>query len=289
MAIRPRDTLSAYMNEPGLNSRHDNWLFWYLCQYGGRELAEQSGGLGDVRDAMASVLTARSLDRSTVIAQRRLSLVPDSCFEWFEDTRRFYTWISRKYAHNPHNPIIVQNLLKLGWRDRSVLLVDAFPDSVQRKHYGLDNWRLQWKQQRAIGQKVSWVCGEDEEIRVGFLYEALRALRPEGMNRFEEELRTHEDLLIFVDECSFSEFETKHALDSAKRRMSQRNYRERSKAKEKKQLNVMLAVRSIEKLENIAEKHELSKTQVIEILLQMEYEKSLYVPEKLALLKKDFS
>lgn len=49
----------------------------------------------------------------------------------------------------------------------------------------------------------------------------------------------------------------------------------------KKQYNFILSDKTIKRLDNLADKHNLKRTQVLDILLQMEEEKGIYIPERL--------
>ncbi|MCY1556671.1 hypothetical protein D9M68_934400 [compost metagenome] len=49
----------------------------------------------------------------------------------------------------------------------------------------------------------------------------------------------------------------------------------------KKQYNFIMSEKAIKRLDKLAEKHDLKRTQVLEILLQMEEEKGAYIPKKL--------
>lgn len=72
-------------------------------------------------------------------------------------------------------------------------------------------------------------------------------------------------------------------MDSIKKRWSQNKYR--AKLVGKKQYNFILSEKAIQRLDKLAEKHDLRRTEVLEILLKMEEEKGNYIPEKLNPLK----
>ena len=72
-------------------------------------------------------------------------------------------------------------------------------------------------------------------------------------------------------------------MESIKKRWSQNKYR--AKLTEKKQYNFILSEKAINRLDKLADKYDLRKTEVLEILLQMEEEKGIYIPERKALTK----
>jgi hypothetical protein len=72
-------------------------------------------------------------------------------------------------------------------------------------------------------------------------------------------------------------------MNSIKKRWSQNKYRAKSTGK--KQYNFILSQKAIHCLEELAKKHDLKKTEVLEILLKMEEEKGTYIPERIKVLK----
>ena len=53
----------------------------------------------------------------------------------------------------------------------------------------------------------------------------------------------------------------------------------------KAQCNFILSERAIERLNKLATTYDLSRAQILEILLQMESEKKLYISEKIKVIK----
>ena len=72
-------------------------------------------------------------------------------------------------------------------------------------------------------------------------------------------------------------------MNSIKKRWSQNKYRAKSTGK--KQCNFILSQKAIHCLEELAKKHDLKKTEILEILLKMEEEKGTYIPERIKILK----
>ncbi|WP_253947681.1 hypothetical protein [Pseudomonas aeruginosa] len=72
-------------------------------------------------------------------------------------------------------------------------------------------------------------------------------------------------------------------MESTKKRWSQNKYR--AKLTGKKQYNFILSEKAINRLDKLAGKYDLRRTEVLEILLQMEEEKGIYIPERKALTK----
>ena len=91
--------------------------------------------------------------------------------------------------------------------------------------------------------------------------------------------RGKDDLLIAFDTSTLTPPEKTLIMDSIKKRWSQNNYR--SKQNGKNQYNFILSDRAINRLDNLAKKHEIKRTEVLEILLKMESENGEYISKHL--------
>jgi len=89
--------------------------------------------------------------------------------------------------------------------------------------------------------------------------------------------------LIFFDNTLKLPAERKLFIQTVKSRWSQNKYR--AKETDKKQYNFILSKKTIQRLDKLAEKYDLKRTQILDILLQMEEDKGIYIPEKLKPLK----
>ncbi|MNC82874.1 hypothetical protein D3C75_1365720 [compost metagenome] len=53
----------------------------------------------------------------------------------------------------------------------------------------------------------------------------------------------------------------------------------------KKQYNFLLSDKAIKHLDKLAETYDLKRTQILEVLIKMEAEKGVYIPEKLKIIQ----
>lgn len=95
--------------------------------------------------------------------------------------------------------------------------------------------------------------------------------------------KTLQELLIASDAWTWSNAERKSCISTARRLW--RQALRRKKAKGKKQYNFILSDKAIKRLDRFSKDHELCRARVLEILLQMEDEKDLYLKEQIRVLR----
>ncbi|MFP8799588.1 hypothetical protein N0551_011960, partial [Pseudomonas aeruginosa] len=95
--------------------------------------------------------------------------------------------------------------------------------------------------------------------------------------------KTLQELLIASDAWTWSDVERKYCVSTARRLW--RQALRRKKAKGKKQYNFILSDKAIKRLDRFSKDNELSRARVLEILLQMEEEKDLYLKEQIRVLR----
>lgn len=83
---------------------------------------------------------------------------------------------------------------------------------------------------------------------------------------------SYEGLLIFFDKANFVHEQKLFHVEKIKKRWSQQKYRQNMSGKA--QCNFILSERAIDRLNKLATTYDLSRAQILEILLQMESEKN---------------
>jgi hypothetical protein len=87
--------------------------------------------------------------------------------------------------------------------------------------------------------------------------------------------------MIFFDQSNLIQDQINFYIEKIRRKWSQKKYRDG--LIEKSQYNFILLHKAIKNLDQLANTYELSRAKVLEILLQMESEKNLYISEKVKL------
>jgi hypothetical protein len=93
------------------------------------------------------------------------------------------------------------------------------------------------------------------------------------------QIESYDDLLKFFDQTPFSKDEKLLRIEFIKKSWSQRKYRE--KVVGKKQYNFLLSDKVISQLDVLAETHNLKRPKILEILIEMEADKGIYISERL--------
>ena len=93
----------------------------------------------------------------------------------------------------------------------------------------------------------------------------------------KESVDDYSKLLTFFDQANLDYAEKFMRIETIKKRWNQQQYR--LKMKGKKQYNFVLSDKANKHLDQLAETHELKRTQILEALLKMEAEKGIYMPE----------
>ncbi len=278
MTIINRDCLAGYLAEDGQNARFDNWLMAHLCSLPGTQLLARIGGIHpqSLRDEMLKELRSLGLTKEYVLNIRANQLLLEVAFSWFEDTKRFYEWFRQKY--NSFNQPAQENAFNLSYKLACILLVDIDRNDKTYKNGALSTLKNEWLERKAIGLQFDWIDGDNEAEKSTEAFIAARIFRPDWNS--PESPESHEDLLITIDYFQLRDYEAKIASETARRKSSQKEHR--NKSKNKKQLNVLIGLQQIKYLEKICQRHQLSKAKVIEILINSESEKNLYITEKKA-------
>ncbi|HGP0110167.1 TPA: hypothetical protein ACLESZ_001215, partial [Pseudomonas aeruginosa] len=94
---------------------------------------------------------------------------------------------------------------------------------------------------------------------------------------------SHQSLLQALDTFRWSTIERAHCIATVRRLWRQKI--RRKDAKGKKQYNFILSDKAIKRLDRFSKDHEISRARVLEILLQMEDQKDLYLKEQIRVLR----
>ncbi|KEX94036.1 hypothetical protein HA62_09865, partial [Pseudomonas putida] len=132
-----------------------------------------------------------------------------------------------------------------------------------------------WRDHKAHDKKYSWF--KDDNQKCSLAYEWLQ--KNTYLTIFRTPIETYEDLLIFFDNANYTSEKEELYIGKIKKLWNQRKYR--STLKGKSQYNFVLSDKTIEMLDKISEQHEISRARALEILVEIETEKGLYISEKL--------
>lgn len=276
MAIIENDDLQKYLNENKSSQRQENWLLFNLLSRPNSSLIHSISGSSDLRQAMFQELKRQGISGPNISALRQEQLIPDSCFEWFENTERFFKWMSKKIelAFVPYN----LNPLKLNYKNRCIALVDSTNKKISEKISYLEKLKMDWCERLNAGNLIRWADDCDDPDAVKIIYTELVKFQLIFFPTPHSTPRNVEELLMFVDSLTFTVQECRSASKAAKQKISQRKFRAK---KNKKQLNLPIDTDVLDMLGALAKANRLSKTKVVELLIREEFKHKKYISEKL--------
>lgn len=230
------------------------------------------------------------------------SYLPIDNFKWITGGTRQLKWIE-KYISDPDllknlpsylNPALCQNNTSqyqsinysnfpkfLSGISRGIAILDywmanTFHD-VDIKIYFLDKICKAWLAQEKIDRQFDWIDDENASLKKE-IFQNLAKSKKLGGSWSNQSISDHVDFLTYVDELVATDYEKTSINRDARNRWNQQVRREKEKHT-KKQCNFNLPIGIDQKLSALAEKHELSRAEIIEILVRYESRKNIYINE----------
>lgn len=223
---------------------------------------------------MARYLQANTWRVDQLLQKRREQLIPKKHLEWITNENRLVDWLKRELqketTHNQFN-----HPFSLSGKEFPIAVLDVWPRDLTEKTSLIKSLEQRWKEHKAHDKRYAWF--KDDDQKCSLAYEWLQ--KNAYLAIFRSPISTYEDLLIFFDNANYTPEREELYIGKIKKLWNQRKYRNTLKGKA--QYNFVLSDRTIEMLDKISEKHEISRARVIEILIEIETQKDLYISEKL--------
>mgnify|MGYP006983667787 FL=1 len=165
--------------------------------------------------------------------------------------------------------------------ERSIALIDyflSFTNVECKERIEIAKiFLLAWEKHQEKDKEFDWFKKDNSQERIDFFWEWLKSKAPHLTNN-RASFQNHDDLLSCFD-FYFNDTSSKTLLiQNFKKVWNQKQSRARSKGK--KQRNFVLAEKTISKLEKLAAKYQLNRTEIIEIIINAEAEKEIYMRER---------
>ncbi|MDZ4194266.1 MAG: hypothetical protein U1D65_19955 [Pseudomonas sp.] len=278
MAIRIDDHLSSLMENNTLNLRHDIWLWLWLNLKGANLQLEPSRTKG-MRDTIANYIQTNNIPVEHIKNERNRTLIPDKEMDWLDGGIRQIEWLKSKgLTLAPTNTLPIPN----GLTGKKLLAasIDIWQSDLSHKILVMQDLARSWLEHKKGDAKYKWF--EDDKGKVTTAWDWLiknTTTIPYSQNPFE----TYDDILIYFDKSKLTSDQTTLYIDRIKKKWSREKYR--NNLKDKNQYNFILSDKAIKRLDRIANEHDISRARVIEILIEQEAEKKLYVSEKIRAIK----
>jgi hypothetical protein len=297
MAIEIHDIFAELMGTTVRSERLECFVWIWLAQHG-----EFISARDWVPEQCRSMAAAALLGNPQILEQIRRDLssqIPAHYLKWIDQSDRQWAWI-RRYVTGSVSPLgyafdAPQTQLHwlesdfvgkmphlLGGKNRSVACFDYW---VSKTCFGLDGaierstmMRTAWESHTRSDPIFAWLDDADGERKRGFLWQWL-AFQRHPITEWCSGFQSHEELLLSLDEQMAATSEMELLSIKARKAWNQRLRRENSKGKQ--QCNFVLSDQAVSKLKALAQKHGLTRTEIVELLIDSEAKSESYISERL--------
>ena len=290
MAIHTHDVLSDIIECTNASIRIEA-LIWLTLVQENPHLKAKNSEFSKLNSRFIYATWLKDDAESLGKIRRTLSegLCPEPYLDWIQHDDRQPLWLDRVLAKGIQRVPIFANGFPgyipshITGRARSVALLDYY---ALTSHASIamqieQNAMLQenWIRYTEVDEKFSWLNDEDAERKRDLFWKWLKS---RDISHPDQQLQfgTHEDLLIFFDRLEFS-LERKILL-SADFRKSWNQIRLREKSTGRKQCNFILSDKTILKLKALSKKHSLTRTEIVELIIDSESRDEYYISKRLS-------
>lgn len=281
MAVRRGDALAEALGNSLANRRFSIWLWFYLQDRNAR-FAQHEFGSAVMRDRMAEFINSSPRSRQEIVSDSAWLLLPDECLTWISNDDRQHQWLIRKIP-NMTRKAYGPAPTRLVGREHVVAMIDVWATDLSTKQDAVKALERDWNEHKKQDHIFRWFRDTDSAQRCTLAWEWLCKNDPR-LTAFSSVIGSYDELLKFFDSTSLSQDEKKLRVDAIKKRWSQQKHRENQKGK--KQYNFILSDKTARLLDELAKAHDLKRPQILEILIQMEAARGVYIAEKMETLRK---
>jgi len=275
------DELARLLKEPRQNKRHDIWLWLYLDGPRGKGPLDPGTCNGrTMRAEIARYLRNEILLPSQIPLLRDRFLLLDESLKWIDGDERQYQWLFHR-VRKITEVQISQDLVRLVGKERLTAMIDLWDVDIGRKKINVEKLRDDWRRHKAGDSDFEWFENKEEgSQRCKCAWEWLQKNRLPRLSLYTS-ISNYQELLMFFDQAEYGPTEQKAIIEKIRKRWHKKQYDERSVAAGKKQVNAGLLSTTIDLLDELVKKHDLTRPQVLECLITME--------SRLGMIEKNFT
>lgn len=271
-----RDQLSKRLHQWKLNDREVVWLWLWLSSQERHRLSVECGvNSPTMRDLIFSELQRNPSWVKETSTEKDRSLLPQHSFAWIEEQGRMPDWLAKNVID--HTACTLDTTLyvlnELSSKNYIIAIYDFWNIEPSRKLSSLERLKRRWFEHLKESNIFDWFK-QDEVEKCETAWDWLNKNKPRLTVR-EKPFRTHIDLLDFFDRCRASFDEKQLYVEKIKRRWSTQKSRKNNP--DKKQYNFVLNEEINASLNRLAQKHNVSRTKVLETLIKAEEEYDQYL------------
>lgn len=291
MPIKDKDKLSKVINNDVVSTRIESFVWVSLSQWRD-ELINIQTTMHQFRDFLADRLIINEDIKQRIVQNLTYNLIREDHLDWIVDSHRQTQWIEQYITmHESSSRNTYQNYSNIDismffnripahllGRMRNIAIFDfwaanVFSTTIQRINY-CNTMKAEWYRFTKEDKQFSWLNENDIEQKRLFFHKWLKLkhpLIPHNTAYFS----SHENLLGCIDRGKFTDAEK--ILLSLKSRNAWNQQQRRANFKGKRQCNFVLSERAIAKLDKLSSKYKLSRTEIIELLIDSESKGEKYI------------
>lgn len=293
MAIHDTSNVTTLLGTPTPSARIDNFVWVYLCQV--VQVPDLWTATRYPQQACWDLLNQYQECLREVQRVVNTAWIPDRDLRWITDQDRQISWVqwyiraSMLNAQMNSPTVGVRTELfeasipyHLTGSNRSVALIDYWSSRTTQHPFGrraaIQAMESAWSQQQTADRRFDWLDADDGADRRMYFWEKLFQRFPTLLSD-RPPPESHEALLNALDGLSIHPSDL--TLFNQKARGLFQQQQRRANSVERRQCNFVLHEKTISKLEKLARKFGITRTEVIELLIQQEASNPVHTEERL--------
>lgn len=295
MAVNTPDSFSLRIGSTGEDPSRIASVAWLIAAHEDSSLVDLNLNAQDLQKTLKEYVNKNSKAGVFIKGSMLKMLVPQERINWIKGNQRQFYWIhdyisilktqQPKKIRSDLSPVIHTLPTSiphyLSNREMNVALVDywlvySFSDMSTAIQY-CKKMESVWEKHIESDKFFSWLDGMDAENKRDCFWSFLKNRIPNETNDYQK-FQSHEDLLMFFDRPMFTR-DTKELYSKNARQIWNQRLR-REKATDEKQCNFVLPLKTISNLDKLSKKHHLTRTEILELIINSEAEKETYIRER---------
>ena len=277
---KPAARLAERLGIAKISRRQQIWLWLWLSSdkrvaagalppfesCGGGTMPEAILGILDITPTILSPEIRRAMDAQ---------LLPEEQLSWITQDERQLSWLLRRLRGE--FDYLPREIVHLTAKEGLIAKLDITDATLAEKRSLMTNLHQDWRAQVARDSDFDWFLNKKEEVeRCKCAWEWLekRHLHP---RHFRQRFDTYQGLLQFFDQENLERTKQQEIVRKIKQRWSRQQLDVRNP--DCKQVNVMLPVTTISKLDPLATQHGMSRAKIVAKLIDDEAETGVYFAE----------
>jgi hypothetical protein len=245
-----------------METRLNNWL-WLRLQEKGHDYPVEILGTDEVRG---------DRDCSELLDESRQYLLPQEEFDWILENKRQAEWL-RSYFRRKLDVSTRSLPSRLLGKYLIFAAIDTYDASFEEKLDVVRKMQALWYEYIKEDVIFGWFLKNEKISRCKTAWDWVTKHKQEDLYGIAP-FSNVEDLMIFYDRLGLTKEEKERDILKIQRFWHQRE--SRAKEGDRKQYNFVLFKHAVADLDKLAKKHDLKRSQMLEVLIQNEVDNGTY-------------